>query len=260
MFVRRNLIVTAAIAMAAMLAAACETVPITGRSQLNFIDPATEAKLGAQAFAQVKAESKISNDPQANETVRRVAMQLIKANALAGDWEFIVIDESKVNAFALPGGYIAVYKPMLSVAQSDAALATVIAHEIGHVIAHHGAERISRSQLMEAGTEAASLLLGGVLPADQQTVAALLGAGVTFGVEMPFSRDQEYEADRIGLMLMARAGYDPREAVEFWKRMMARGGGNAPPELLSDHPSDENRIQRLNELMPQALEVYRAAS
>lgn len=235
--------------------AACETVPVTGRSQLNLIDAETEKQLGTQAFAEVKKEHKISHDPAANAMVQRVASRLAKASGLQEDWEFIVLDEPEVNAFALPGGKIAVYKGILPVAQDDAGLATVLAHEIGHVMAHHSAERISRSELIQAGTGALAAVLGGT-PASQQEIGALLGAGATFGLELPFSRQQEYEADRIGLTLMAEAGYDPHAAIAFWQRMTSRAGAGGTPELLSDHPSDQNRIARLQELLPEALKHY----
>jgi predicted Zn-dependent protease len=237
-------------------AAACETVPVTGRSQFNVVDEDTEAKLGDQAFAQIKAKSKISQDPQVNAMVQRVAQRVAQASGLKEDWEFIVIEDKQVNAFALPGGKIAVYTGMLPVAKDDNGLATVLAHEVGHVMAHHAGERISQSQLIEAGTGIASVLLGGATGADPNTVAALLGAGASVGIELPFGRQQEYEADRIGLTLMARAGYDPRNAVAFWQRM-AEASKGGPPEFLSTHPTDENRIARIQQLMPEALAQYR---
>ncbi len=240
----------------AVAAAACETVPVTGRSQLNLIDEQTEAKLGAEAFQEIKAKSRISRDPQANAMVQRVAQRIANASGYEADWEVIVIDEPQVNAFALPGGKIAVYTGMLPVAGDEAGLATVMAHEVGHVIARHGAERMSRSELISVGTSVLSTVLSGTTGVDPQMTAALLGAGATFGLELPFSRNQEYEADRIGLTLMAQAGYDPRAAVSFWQRM-AEATRNGPPEFLSTHPADENRIRRLQELMPEALPHYR---
>ena len=238
-----------------LLLAACQTVPLTGRRQINLLDVQTEAKLGDQSFAEVKAKHKISRDPAANAMVQRVGRRLATASGLQENWEFVVIDEPQVNAFALPGGKVAVYAGILPVAQDDNGLATVLGHEIGHVMAHHAAERISRSQLVEAGTGAVAALLGSS-PGSQQTLGALLGAGATFGLELPFSREQEYEADRIGLSLMARAGYDPRAAIPFWQRMSAQAGAGAPPQLLSDHPSDQNRIARLEQFLPEALLEY----
>jgi len=240
----------------AVAAAGCETVPVTGRSQLNLIDAGTEAKLGEEAFAEIKAKSKISQDPQANAMVQRVAQRIAAASGYQANWEVIVIDEPQVNAFALPGGKIAVYRGILPVAKDDAGLATVLSHEVGHVIAHHGAERISQSELLNVGTSVLATVLSGTTGIDPQAAATLLGAGATYGIQLPFSRNQEYEADRIGLTLMAKAGYDPRAAVPFWERM-AQVSKDGPPEFLSTHPTDENRIKRLQELMPEALSHYR---
>jgi metalloendopeptidase OMA1, mitochondrial len=236
--------------------AACETVPITGRSQLNFIDDEQAAQLGEQAFQQIKAKERISRDPAANAVVQRVGQRIAAASGIKQNWEFVVFDSPQVNAFALPGGKVGVYTGMLPVAGDEAGLAAVMGHEVGHVLANHAAERISRSQLVEAGAGAAALILGGSNPAAQQSLAALLGAGAAVGLELPFSRDQEYEADRIGLTLMAKAGYDPRAAIPFWQRMAAASRGG-PPEFLSTHPGEENRIARIRELLPEAQAVYR---
>jgi predicted Zn-dependent protease len=243
--------------LAATLLAACTTVPVTGRSQLNLLDADTETQLGVRSFAEVKQQSPISHDPAANAVVQRVGRRIAAASGLNVNWEFVVIAEKQVNAFALPGGKVAVYQGLLPVARDDAGLATVLAHEVGHVLAHHSAERVSRSELVQAGTSILAAVLGGSDPASQEGMAALLGAGATYGIELPFSREQEYEADRIGLTLMARAGYDPHAALAFWERMMASQSAGGPPELLSDHPSDANRLQRLQELMPEAMQSYR---
>jgi predicted Zn-dependent protease len=237
----------------------CETVPITGRQQINFVDASTEAQLGAKSFTEVKQQHQVSHDAAANAMVQRVGRRIAAASGLQTDWEFIVLDEPEINAFALPGGKVVVYRGILPVAQNDAGLAAVLGHEIGHVLAHHAGERISRSTLVQAGTGVLSAAVGGGDPATQQTVGALLGAGATFGLELPFSREQEYEADHIGLVLMARAGYDPREAIVFWQRMQVKAGAGQPPEFFSDHPSDVNRISRLETLMPEAQRYYRSA-
>lgn len=247
------------LAFAAMLlttVAACETVPVTGRTQLNMVDEGTEQKLGEQAFGEIKAKSKISKDPAANAMVQRVGQRVAAASGLKENWEFIVIDEPQVNAFALPGGKIAVYTGILPVAGDDAGLATVLSHEVGHVMAHHAAERISQSQIIDAGTGVAAILLGGATGTDPNAVAGLLGAGAAVGLTLPFGRQQEYEADRIGLTLMARAGYDPRSAVGFWQRMSQKSGGGGP-EFLSTHPAGENRVARIQELLPEALAQYK---
>jgi predicted Zn-dependent protease len=235
-------------------------VPITGRRSFNLVDPASEARLGDEAFHEILSQSRISRDPAANAMVQRVGRRLAQASGLNEDWQFVVIESPEVNAFALPGGKVAVYSGMLPVARSDDGLATVLAHEIGHVMAHHSAERISRSQLLGAGTGLLASVLGGGSAMGQQSLAALLGAGATVGLELPFSRKQELEADHIGLDLMAQAGYDPREAIAFWQRMQARagaGGGGGLATFLSDHPSDVDRIARLEALMPEAMSYYR---
>jgi predicted Zn-dependent protease len=245
----------AAAALLLSTIAACETVPVSGRSQFNVVDEATESKLGEDAFAEIKAKSKISQDPQINAMVQRVAQRIAQASGLDEKWEFVVIEDKQVNAFALPGGKIAVYTGMIPVAQDEAGLATVLGHEVGHVMAHHAAERISQAQVLQAGTGIASVLLGASTGADPNTVAALLGAGATYGIQLPFGRQQELEADRIGLVLMARAGYDPRVAVGFWQRM-AQASKGGPPEFLSTHPSDETRIARIQQLLPEAMAQY----
>jgi predicted Zn-dependent protease len=234
----------------------CETAPVTGRRQLILVNQEQEIQLGAQAFVQAKAQSRISDDPAANAAVSRVGQRIASATGLKLPWEFVVFESNQVNAFALPGGKVAVYTGILPITQDDAGLAAVLGHEIGHVLAHHGAERVSRSELAQLGTGLAAALLGGGDPGSQQLMGALLGAGVTYGIEMPFSREQEYEADRVGLSLMAQAGYDPRAALGFWQRMMARQHGTGGPEFLSDHPSDQNRLAELQRLLPEALVKY----
>src|SRR5215469_2372736 len=183
--------------LAALPLCACSTVPVTGRSQLNLLDADTEMQLGVRSFAEVKQQSPISHDPAANAMVQRVGRRIAAVSGINANWEFIVIAEKQVNAFALPGGKVAVYQGLLPVARDDAGLATVLAHEVGHVVAHHSAERVSRSELVQAGTGVLAAVLGGSDPASQEGIAALLGAGATYGIELPFSRDQEYEADRI---------------------------------------------------------------
>jgi metalloendopeptidase OMA1, mitochondrial len=251
----RTAIRYAAAALMLTTVAACETVPVTGRSQFNVVDQDTETKLGEQAWAEIKAKSKASKDPQTNAMVQRVAQRVAAASGLKENWEFLVIEDKQINAFALPGGKIAVYTGILPVAQDDNGLATVLAHEVGHVMAHHGGERISQSEAIQAGTSIASILLGGATGIDPNSVAGLLGAGAAVGLELPFSRKQELEADRIGLTLMARAGYDPRTALAFWQRM-AQASKGAPPEFLSDHPADEHRIAQIQQIMPEALAQY----
>jgi predicted Zn-dependent protease len=245
----------AAAALMLTTVAACETVPVTGRSQFNVVDENTETKLGEQAWAEIKAKSKVSKDPQATAMVQRVAQRVAAASGLKENWEFLLIEDKQVNAFALPGGKIAVYTGILPITQDDNGLATVLSHEVGHVMAHHAAERISQGEAIQAGTGIASIILGGATGVDPGSVASVLGAGAAVGLELPFSRQQELEADRIGLTLMAKAGYDPRNALAFWQRM-AQASKGAPPEFLSDHPADERRIAQIQQIMPEALAQY----
>ena len=249
----------------AVLAAACYTVPETGRRGFSFFSPNQEISLGASAFEDIKRNEKISTDAAHNRRVqevgRRIALQA-EDHMPGVPWEFVVFDgDDTINAFALPGGKVGVYTGLLNLAESDDELAAVIGHEIAHVTARHGTERMSRAMAMAA----AGIGLGAAVSGrDEQTQTAVLiayGLGSTIGVELPHSRRTESEADEIGILYAARAGYDPRGAVRFWERMMEVSAGRAsPPEFLSTHPSDTTRINNLNRLMPQAMEEYEKAT
>lgn len=250
-----------------LLAAACETVPITGRSQLMLISPQQEAQLGAAAFQQFAQEERAKGrlitsdqDPGLYQWVRLVGDRIIWAAGLqnAYRWEYLIINAPKtVNAAAIAGGKIIVYTGILPVAGDDTGLAVILGHEVAHVLAHHTAERVSQAQLSGLLTEGALAALGSgeADPATAQTVAQILGLGVQVGYLLPYSRIQESEADRIGLILMAKAGYDPRYAVNLWQRMEAHGGGG-PPEFLSTHPSHGRRIAELQYWMGEAWQYY----
>ncbi|MFQ5896945.1 MAG: M48 family metallopeptidase [Candidatus Methylomirabilia bacterium] len=242
---------------------ACETVPITGRSQLILLSEAQEVRMGLQAYRQILGKSKVSRDPELNAMVRRVGSRIASATGRTDyRWEFTVIEgDKRINAFALPGGKVAVYTGMLRVTKDDAGLATVIGHEVAHAIARHGAERVSQGLLVQVGLTAVQVGMANRDPRTVRRVATLLGAGASVGVILPFSRAQESEADRLGLIYMARAGYDPRAAISFWQRMEAatRGRGR-PPEFLSTHPSHGARIRQIQRWIPEALRYYRASS
>ncbi len=239
-----------ALAVAGALAA-CQQAPITGRSQLVLVSSEQANQLGVEAYQKIKAKEKISRDPRMTQSVREVASRLGQvANQPGFKWEYTLFENPEPNAFALPGGKIGVNTGLFTVAKNDAQLAAVIGHEIGHVIAHHVAERLSRQTLLQAGLSAA-----GAAGAGQY--ADLLAQAATLGVVMPFSRAQESEADEIGLILMARAGYDPRAAIDLWRNFES-AGGQRPPEFLSDHPAPGSRIQHLQSLMPKALAEYRS--
>lgn len=231
--------------------AGCATVPYTNRKQLNLISQDDENNMGAQAYAEVKKQNKISTDVEANAVVTRVGKRIAAAaDKPDWDWQFTVIDDPKtVNAFCLPGGKIAVYTGILPLTQDDTGLAVVMGHEVAHALAHHGAERMSDQQLM---TLPLAVLMQGKSAGAQQAIQAAFGIGVA----LPFGRKQESEADHIGLILMAKAGYDPRVAPTFWGRMKALGG-QKPPEFLSTHPSDDTRIRKIQEELPEALTYYK---
>lgn len=241
-----------------LLLAACAKTPYTQRSQLMLISQAEENQLGIQAFQEVLSKEKASHDPQLQEVVNRIGWRIASAAGREDfRWEFVVIDNDKtVNAFALPGGKVAVYTGMFRVAWTEGGLATVMSHEVAHVLARHGGERLSQGLVAQMGAAAVQAGMAGSNPAVVRSVMTAYGLGANVGVLLPYSRLQESEADRIGLTLMARAGYDPREAVHLWERM-AQEEGQRPPEFLSTHPSPSQRIQDLKQQMPSALTDYR---
>lgn len=236
---------------------ACATVPVTGRSQLRLLSEEQEAKLGVQAFTQLREKEQKqgrllseAEDPAAHAWVKRVSQQVILASGLDQKykWDYMIINAPKtVNAAAIAGGRIIIYTGILPVARDDAGLATIIGHEVGHVMAHHTAERISQDQLVGLAGLAA-----GIATRSDLAVAAV-GLGGQVGVLLPYSRTHETEADHIGILLMAKAGYDPRESVQLWRRMdEASEGSGRPPEFLSTHPNPETRITNLQAWIPEA--------
>jgi metalloendopeptidase OMA1, mitochondrial len=245
----------------------CATNPYTNRWQFVMFPKSYENKLGAQAYQQVLQDPKVqlSTDPREVEPAKRVADRIIEAakqskyaeTAKAFDWEVSVIkDDKTVNAFALPGGKIAVYTGIYPVARNEAGLAAVMGHEVVHALARHGAERMSQglaTQVLLTGASVAMQTQG--TPAAGAIMQAL-GLGAQVGVLLPFSRAHESEADHVGIILSAMAGYDPREAVALWQRMEQKAGSGQPPEFVSTHPSHETRIKQLQEWMPEALQHY----
>lgn len=249
--------------------ASCETNPYTGRNQLLMTSMAEEANLGSQAYSQVKSDPKVrlSQDPREIEPVKRVTARIIEAAkrskyadvAKQFQWEVTVIKEDKTaNAFALPGGKIAVYTGIFPIAKTEAGLAAVMGHEVVHALARHGAERMSQNMVTQVGLQAANVALGvsGTNPLLGQAAMAALGAGAQVGVLLPFSRKHESEADYIGILLAADAGYNPQESVHLWERMEQMSGGGGPSEFLSTHPGHETRIQQLKQWMPEAMALY----
>jgi predicted Zn-dependent protease len=254
----------------AVLATGCMTAPETGRSQLSLVPESQVEQESKAAFAQMKKQTPISKDAKQNQMVKDVAMRIVAAarNSQGGSdlpppnkWEFVVFkDDKTINAFAMPGGKVGVYSGMFKVAKTNDALAIVLGHEIAHVAAKHGDERISQAEAAQVAGQLGAILLGqsDMSPAAQQTIMQAYGAGAEYGVLLPFSRTQESEADHIGLLYSARAGFDPRAAIPFWQDM-SRLGGATPPVFLSDHPSNETRISDLQAEMPTAMAEYQKA-
>jgi predicted Zn-dependent protease len=238
----------------------CATAPITGRRQFMAIGPAQENALGLQAYREVLSKEPITRDPDATEPLRRIVARLAPiAESVAGrsdfQWEVNAIkDDKTVNAFVLPGGKIAVYTGIFPIAQTEAGMAIILGHEVGHAIARHAGERVS--QQLGAQIVGTALAVGIQGSPYGNMIMAAYGLGAQVGVLLPYSRLQEAEADSIGLILAARAGYDPSVAVGVWERMAALPG-RRPPEFLSTHPEPENRIDNIKKLLPQARAEFR---
>jgi len=233
-----------------------------GRTVRLGLNPQQEAQLGLQAYQQTLSTNRTITSGEQYDMVKRCAQRLEAATGDAGrdfDWKVSLVVSDQVNAFCLPGGKICVYTGIIPVAQSEAGLAVVMGHEIAHATNHHGAERVLQEKTANTLLTGANFSLGGMDPAQHRQIMGLIGAGAQLGYILPFSRDHESEADSVGLRYMARAGYDPTEAVRFWQRMMQMSKG-APPQFLSTHPAHETRIQRLKAELPKAMEIYRAAS
>ena len=220
-------------------------------------------EMGLTAFQKYKSEHKVSDDPGMNAQLRRVAGRLTRVIPLRdASWEFVVFEDNTPNAFALPGGKVGVHTGLFKITQDDAGLATVVGHEIAHVVARHGGERVSQSTLASvAGSILDASLRGSSAPSRQSTaILGAYGAATSLGIILPFSRKQELEADQLGALYMARANYDPRKAVELWKRFASykdRSGSGRTPAFLSTHPVDTTRIAQLEAFMPRAMSEYR---
>jgi len=233
------------------LLAACVTTPVTGRAQFNLLSPADDKALGVQAYDEILKDATFIGSGAQYDQVQRVVGRIVAVADDPGDFDWearLVKDDKTVNAWCLPGGKMAVYTGILPFTQDDTGLAVVMGHEIGHAVARHGSERMTQ----QMGFELALALVGG------EGWAEYAGAATNLLVFLPWGRKQELEADHIGLMYMARAGYDPRQAELFWKRMAA-GKEGAPPEFLSTHPSDATRIEQIQDLLPEALREYQRA-
>jgi len=239
---------------------------VTGRSQFIMIPPEQDAELGTQAMTQVRESAPVLSEGVYVDRVARIGRRIAAVSDAPNlPWEFIVIDEPVLNAWALPGGKVAIYSKMLESFSSDQELAAVVGHEIAHAVLRHGAEQLSRAQAQQLVVVAVATGVGAATDSETDSETAQLAAGLGSlaaqgFVSLPHGRAMELEADDIGTLYMARAGYDPRGAVRLWQRMrQLKEGQGAPPTFLSTHPSDDNRIARINEKMPTYLAEYNRA-
>jgi predicted Zn-dependent protease len=251
-----------------LLTAGCETVPITGRKQLNIVPDSTMNSMSFKSYKEVLDKSKLSTDASQIAQVEKVGRRIEQAveeycskNNLSSQikgykWEFNLVEDKQVNAWCMPGGKVVVYTGILPYTENEEGLAVVMGHEIAHAIAKHGSERMSHGLLVEMGGIGLSAALANKPAETQNLFMKSYGAGSQVGVLLPFSRKQETEADRLGLIFMAMAGYDPRGAVDFWQRMSQQEQGGKSIELLSTHPSDQTRINNIKKFLPEAMSYY----
>ena len=258
------------ILLAVLALQACRKVPVTGRNQLNLIGDDSINAMADQQYNQVLDQSRVITGTQNSQMVNRVGERIenavtrfMKANNLYEEiadweWEYNLIDQNQANAWCMPGGKVAFYTGILPVTQTETGMAVVMGHEIAHAIARHGSERMSQGTLAQIGQIGAAVAAGsaGMNPQAQQDFMRAFGIGTQLGM-LKFSRNHESEAYRLGIIFMAMSGYDHREAVDFWKRMAENSQGQAPPEFLSTHPSNQTRIQDLENHMPEALRYYK---
>ena len=243
------------ILLSGVVISGCATTPVSKRSALILIPKAQEISLGIQSYKQILKNEKESEDKQLNQIIHRVGQRIASVSDMPNlKWEIKLIESDQKNAFALPGGKIAIYTGILSVAKNEAGLATVMSHEIAHVIARHGAQRMTQQMLLQGAMIGAGLSMKN--RTQRNIVLSALGVGVLYGFTLPFSRLHESEADQIGLIYMAKAGYDPNEAINFWQRFSQIKGHNGPPEWASTHPADLTRMQGLRSYLSRAKYEY----
>lgn len=242
------------------LGTGCRSAPLTGRKQMLLMPESQEVSMGLSAFNDVTEKEPPSQNSQYNELVQRVGQRIA---AVAGrddyQWEFKVIASDQQNAFCLPGGKVAVYEGIIPVCATEAGLAVVMSHEIAHALARHGGERMSQNMAVDGVKQAVSYVMQNQEQTRKDIVMQAYGVGSQYGVLLPYSRKHESEADHIGLMLLAKAGYDPREAPRFWQRFGQAKGGEQQSEFFSTHPSDARRAADLANLVPEALKIYAEA-
>jgi predicted Zn-dependent protease len=242
------------------LLCSCRSVPLTQRRQLLLIPEKQELLLGAEAYQQMLAQAPLSQNTRLTELVRRVGYRIAAvADRSDYQWEFKLIADPTQNAFCLPGGKVAMYEGMLPVCEDEAGVATVMAHEVAHALARHGGERMSQNLVADRAKMVAEKVTGSYAPGKEEVLMLAYGVSTQYGVLLPFSRKHELEADRIGIMLMAEAGYDPQAAPRLWQRFAMRNESGAPTEFFSTHPSDTRRVQELNGVLTEAQQLYQTS-
>jgi predicted Zn-dependent protease len=249
--------------------ASCSTVPVTGRRQLNMVSDPAILSMSFQQYNDFLKTHKLSTDAEHTEKVRQVGRRIQKGveSYFAGigmrseldgyKWEFNLVEGEEINAFCMPGGKVVVFTGLLPFTRDDAGLAVVMGHEIAHAVAKHGNERMSQALAMQMGGVALGVAMSGESDQNRELWMMVYGMGASLGYMLPFSRLHEREADQLGLIFMALAGYDPHAAIDFWQRMSGNKGGKKPPEFLSTHPSDQTRIEAIKKFMPEAMTYYR---
>lgn len=253
-----------------LLFSSCGSVPVTGRKQLNLVSNQEVLTISLQQYQQFIKSAPISTDKKNTALVQKVGRNIanavetyLKNNGYADElssyaWEFNLVKSSDVNAFCMPGGKIVVYEGILPYTQDETGLAVVLGHEVAHAVAKHANERMSQQMMTEYGTAAIGTALGGTSAGVQQAAAAAIGLGSQYGILLPYSRKQELEADKLGLIFMAMAGYNPSQAAAFWTRMSQQG--SSTPEFMSTHPSDNTRIQQIEKDLPEAMKYYKGGT
>lgn len=253
-----------------LLFSSCGSVPVTGRKQLNLVSNQEVLSLSLQQYQQFIKSAPISTDKKNTALVQKVGRNIanavetyLKNNGYADElasyaWEFNLVKSADVNAFCMPGGKIVVYEGILPYTQDETGLAVVLGHEVAHAVAKHANERMSQQMMTEYGTAAIGTALGRTSTGVQQAAAAAIGLGSQYGILLPYSRKQELEADKLGLIFMAMAGYNPSQAAAFWTRMSQQG--SSTPEFMSTHPSDNTRIQQIEKDLPEAMKYYKGGT
>lgn len=255
-----------AICATTMLLTSCSSVPVTGRKQMLLVSNEEVLNLSLQQYSDFIKTAPISTDKKNTAMVEKVGTNIalavekyFKENGMESQlsefaWEFKLVKSDEVNAFCMPGGKIVVYEGILPITKNESGLAAVVGHEVAHAVAKHANERMSQQMATEYGGAALGSLLGNTSSGVQQAAATVFGLGTQYGVLLPYSRKQELEADKLGMIFMAMAGYNPNEALDFWSRMAQ--AGSSVPEFTSTHPSDATRIQKIQEALPEALKYY----